>query len=305
MLAPGTDRQQIGWSGRPGEKNGCARSLDAPVTQLSVALSAIMPQRRVLWRVCGRCVVRAWHNRWRAFGALHLSSGDLRYLHPALSNPGARDQRCVYAEPQRQCQPLGASTPSLAMKRTAPRSPITVGAMGHILHRSALTCLTLTAMVWLTAAPALEIAAVALFKDRAVILIDGHQRTLKIGTPSPEGVRLLAADAAHARIEVNGVERELKLDGRIQDDFAGAPTAIIVRLVPGAGGHYFVDGQINGNPVNFLVDTGATTVVMNKNFARSIGVNYAVDGTPGAAETASGVVASYHVVLNEVGGQPC
>lgn len=149
-------------------------------------------------------------------------------------------------------------------------------------------------------ATATEVSAVALFKDRAVLIIDGHQRSIKVGAVSPEGVRLLAADAAHARIDVDGSASELRLDGRIQGDLGRSPTAMVVRLVPGPGGHYFVDGQINGNPVQFLVDTGATEVAMNKNFARSIGVSYAVDGTPSAVETASGVVQAYRVLLNEV-----
>lgn len=150
------------------------------------------------------------------------------------------------------------------------------------------------------AATATDVTAMALLKDRAILKIDGHQRTLKVGTVSPEGVRLLEADASHARVEIDGATRELKLDAHISSDFGAAPTTPVVRIVPGPGGHYFVDGQINGNPVNFLVDTGATEVVMNANFARSIGLNFIADGKPGAAETASGIVTAYHLVLNEV-----
>ena len=131
-------------------------------------------------------------------------------------------------------------------------------------------------------------------------MIDGHQRTLKVGSASPEGVRLVQADAAKAHVEIAGSEHELKLDGHIQGEFAAAPAAMVVRLVPGPGGHYFVDGQINGNPTNFLVDTGATAVVMNKHLADRIGIAYLVDGTPSPVETASGVVAAYRIVLNEV-----
>ncbi|HEU0187483.1 MAG TPA: retropepsin-like aspartic protease [Gallionellaceae bacterium] len=34
-----------------------------------------------------------------------------------------------------------------------------------------------------------------------------------------------------------------------------------------ANGHYFVDGTINGQPLNFLVDTGATTVAIPSGLA--------------------------------------
>lgn len=172
----------------------------------------------------------------------------------------------------------------------------------HWPWRHAAQWLALTALLVLPAlrAQAVDVSALALFKDRAVLRIDGRQRTLKVGESSPEGVRLLRADASAARVAIDGAEHELSLDGRIQSAFTAAPPPQVVRLVPGDGGHYFVDGQINGNPVSFLVDTGATTVAMNKHFARSIGLRYMVDGTRGAVETASGVVAAYRVLLTEV-----
>ncbi len=160
--------------------------------------------------------------------------------------------------------------------------------------------LTTVLLVFMQTAQAVEVSAMALFKDRAVLRIDGRQQLLKIGASSREGVRLISANAAAARIAIDGVEHDLALDGRIQSAFTAAPATQVVRLVPGDGGHYFVDGQINGNGVNFLVDTGATTVAMNKHFARSIGLRYSVEGSRGAVETASGVVAAYRVILDEV-----
>lgn len=145
-----------------------------------------------------------------------------------------------------------------------------------------------------------QVSAVALFKDRAVLLIDGRSRTLKAGDESPEGVRLLQADAGRARVVIDGHERELLLDGLSQSGGVTSREAVVVRLLPGDGGHYFADGQINGNPVHFVVDTGATTVTMNKHMARRIGLSYMVDGHPGRVETASGVAAAYGVMLNEV-----
>jgi len=70
--------------------------------------------------------------------------------------------------------------------------------------------------------------------------------------------------------------------------------------VPGRHGHYFSDGQINGNPIRFLVDTGATSVAINKNMARQIGLQYQVDGQRGLVDTANGTVAAYRVIFDEV-----
>jgi len=61
-------------------------------------------------------------------------------------------------------------------------------------------------------AAALEVSAVALFKSRAMLNIDGRQRLLQVGETSPEGVTLVQADAAGARVVIAGQEQVLTLD---------------------------------------------------------------------------------------------
>ena len=145
-----------------------------------------------------------------------------------------------------------------------------------------------------------KVTALGLFKGTAVLSIDGKQRVLKKGESSPEGVRLIDADANRALVEIEGREFELSLDGKISGAISAGPVSKVVRLVPGNGGHYFVDGQINGNPVRFLVDTGATSVAMNKYTARQIGIPYAAEGEKHTVRTASGFAVGYGVVLDEV-----
>ena len=123
-----------------------------------------------------------------------------------------------------------------------------------------------------------KVTALGLFKGTAVLSIDGKQRVLKKGESSPDGLRLIDADANRALVEIEGREFELSLDGKISGAISAGPVSKVVRLVPGNGEHYFVDGQINGNPVRFLVDTGATSVAMNKYTARQIRIPYAVEG---------------------------
>ena len=145
-----------------------------------------------------------------------------------------------------------------------------------------------------------KVSALALFKGKAVLSIDGTQRVLKQGQSSPEGVTLVNADSNRAVIHIGERELELTLDGKISGVLPARPAQKIVRLVPGDGGHYFVDGQINGNPVRFLVDTGATSVAMNKHTARRLGIPYTVDGKKGMVRTASGTAVAYNVTLDEV-----
>lgn len=53
-------------------------------------------------------------------------------------------------------------------------------------------------------------------------------------------------------------------------------------------GHYRVEGKINGHPAIFLVDTGASSVVISRRFAQEAGIYHC---TPGKrSETANGQV---------------
>ena len=50
---------------------------------------------------------------------------------------------------------------------------------------------------------------------------------------------------------------------------------IEVRLASGQGGHYLLDGQINTQPVTFLLDTGATQVAIPLEIAERLGLEKA------------------------------
>jgi aspartyl protease family protein len=152
----------------------------------------------------------------------------------------------------------------------------------------------------LSAQTPVRVAAVALFKDKAALSINGKRRMLKIGETSPEGVSLVTATSDLAVVEIAGERSNLLLDGRIVGVYTTGLAAKTVQLYPGPGGHYFVDGLINGNRYRFLVDTGATAVVINKAMAKRMGLLYDVDGEPTFVSTASGVVAAFKVVFDDI-----
>ena len=146
----------------------------------------------------------------------------------------------------------------------------------------------------------IEVAAAALFKNKAVLAINGKRRMLKAGATSPEGVKLLSASSDHALIELHGEQLTLKLDGKIVSNYVRGIEAKSLKLYPDQQGHYVVDGLINGNRTRFLVDTGATAVSINKSAAKRIGLLYRVDGQPTRVTTAAGVVPAYRVIFDEV-----
>jgi hypothetical protein len=49
-----------------------------------------------------------------------------------------------------------------------------------------------------------ELSVIALFRDRALVEIDGRERLLAAGTGSPEGILLVSADSNEAVIEIDG-----------------------------------------------------------------------------------------------------
>ena len=60
-------------------------------------------------------------------------------------------------------------------------------------------------------------------------------------------------------------------------------------------GHYLVSGHINGAPANFLLDTGATDVVMSEQLARAAMLER---GYPTRAMTANGEVVVYSALVD-------
>lgn len=191
------------------------------------------------------------------------------------------------------------SDPILVRMRGKPRSVPSRRARGQLAGLLLLGALlgAVATAPGQDAGPA-RIAAVALFADGAVLDIDGRRRRLEVGGTSPEGVTLVAADSRGAEIRVGGELRTLTLDGAISG--APRPAGRVLRLAPQADGHFYADGTVNGTAVRFVVDTGASSIALNRETARRVGLLYRVDGVPGQVETAGGLVPAYRVTLDRV-----
>ena len=144
-----------------------------------------------------------------------------------------------------------------------------------------------------------RITVVGLFKDTAIVMIDGKRRTLRSGETSPEGVTLISANSDEAVLEIDGEQKRYGLGGRIGGRYT-KPEQTTVHIWPTPNHMYLVTGSINGYPVDFVVDTGATLVSMNAREARRLGIDYRVVGRPGRSTTASGVDTIYIVNLDRV-----
>ena len=145
----------------------------------------------------------------------------------------------------------------------------------------------------------MDVRVVGLFSDRAVLLVEGRQHMLRVGQTSPEGVKLVSASSESAVLLIEGAEVTARLDGRVS---ARKRTATVkeVQVWRDTTGMYTTVGSIDGLPVSFLIDTGATQVAMNASQARRLGIDYHVTGNPAEVTTASGVARAWMVTLDSV-----
>jgi aspartyl protease family protein len=151
------------------------------------------------------------------------------------------------------------------------------------------------------AAAAADINVLGLTAGRAVVSIDGGRpRTLAVGQVTPEGVKLLSASSESALFEVDGERRTLAVgEGAAVANTSAASGGDTVTLFADARGHFTTIGVVNGVSLPFLVDTGATTVVISSSDARRVGMNY-LGGTRVFTQTANGVVPVYAVKLDSL-----
>lgn len=152
----------------------------------------------------------------------------------------------------------------------------------------------------LSAATVDDIHVVALFKHRAMVVIDGKRQMLRVGQTGPQGVTLVSADSEKAVFEYAGKQLVRRLDNRASAPAANAVPGEEVQVYRDRQGMFRTVGSINGLPVSFLVDTGASAIAMNSMQARRLGIDYRVEGDSTYVTTASQVVQAYRLMLDRV-----
>jgi len=162
----------------------------------------------------------------------------------------------------------------------------------------------LTPVAVLTVLPALSFAAdinlIGIFGSRATLMVDGGKpRTLALGETSPEKMRLLSVGADSAVVEIDGKRETLHMGNQRVAGARADGSAQRVILAGDAKGHFMTTVVVNGVSMQFLVDTGATSVTISADDARRANVNYTA-GERGSMQTANGVATAYRVNFNTV-----
>lgn len=150
-----------------------------------------------------------------------------------------------------------------------------------------------------TGASATDIEVTGLFSNKAMVSINkGRAKVMSAGQTSPEGVKLISADSTGAVFEVDGAKKKIGMGQSISTSYA-AGSKPTVKMVADGGGHFSAMGSVNGRPIKFLVDTGATMVSFSTATAQQFGIDLN-KASKSAVSTAGGVVRSYTVMLDNV-----
>jgi len=148
-------------------------------------------------------------------------------------------------------------------------------------------------------AAAAEVSLVGVIGGKAavVVLDGGNPKTVKVGQ-TWNGITVVSVDEDSAVMEIEGARRTLQ-QGQHYRRAAATPDRAQATLAAGPGGQFVGEGMVNGTPVRFLVDTGASSIALPASLAQRAGIDFR-KGEPGLSNTANGLVPVYRVSLATV-----
>lgn len=151
------------------------------------------------------------------------------------------------------------------------------------------------------AAPAQQVALSGILGNKALLVVDGTEPKAVGPGETHRGVRVVSAQGDSATLEIGGQRQSLRIGGAPVSVGKAAPSGAGTRIVLSAdgAGHFVTSGSINGRAVQFLVDTGATTLGIGLADAERIGLKYR-EGRPVEVGTANGVARGWQLRLSSV-----
>lgn len=123
------------------------------------------------------------------------------------------------------------------------------------------------------AAQAQTVSLSGMMGGKALLLVDG--RAPKSVSPGETylGVKLVSAANDEAVVEIAGKRATLHM-GESPVSVKGKGSGNKIVLTADSQGHFIGAGKINGQAMQFVVDTGATAVSLGANEAERMGINY-------------------------------
>ena len=167
--------------------------------------------------------------------------------------------------------------------------------------RTARTSAWLVMVLTSAGAQAQSVALAGMLGSKALLVVNGTTPKTVATGETHEGVKVISTSGDQAVVEQDGKRSTLRVGEapvNMGASKSGGKGNRIV-LVAGSGGHFMTAGQINGKAVQFMVDTGATSVAMGAQDAERTGINFKT-GQPVMMSTANGNVQGYRIKLDSV-----
>jgi aspartyl protease family protein len=172
----------------------------------------------------------------------------------------------------------------------------------EMLIRKVVYLLGLALVLHAPLASAQTVGLAGMLGAKALLIVDGAPPKSVAAGEAYKGVKVISTQGDMAVLEIGGKQHSMRVGdapaqvgSRSNEGVSGSR----VVLNAGSGGHFVTLGQINGNAVQFIVDTGASAVSLSAEQAQRMGLNY-LKGQPVQMGTANGVVLAWRVKLASV-----
>ena len=162
---------------------------------------------------------------------------------------------------------------------------------------------TLAVLLFATGAAQSETVALAgMLGSKALLVVNGGAPKTVAAGDAHQGVKVISTSGDQAVVEQSGKRVTLRV-GEAPVSLGGLSATAgrggRIVLVAGTGGHFMTSGQINGKAVQFMVDTGATSIAMSSADADRAGINFK-NGQIVNLSTANGISQGFRIKLNSV-----
>jgi aspartyl protease family protein len=149
------------------------------------------------------------------------------------------------------------------------------------------------------AAPSVALSGV--LGSKALVVINGAPPKILATGEMHAGVKLISVSGDQAVLDIGGRKATLRVgDAPVsQGGAGGAASGSKIVLPVSSGGHFMANGSINGRAIQFMVDTGASSIGLGTNDAQRLGIDFQ-KGQPVRMNTANGVAQGWRVKLNSV-----
>ena len=167
------------------------------------------------------------------------------------------------------------------------------------MHRLTLRlAVALLAVTGLPAAYAQSVALAGILGGKALLVVDGSAPRSVAPGGSHMGVRVVSVGRDGVVLEVAGAQRAIQL-GESPVSIGSSAAGQRIVLKADARGHFINSGFINGRVMQYMVDTGATTVAIGRPDAQRMGLKFE-QGQPVMMNTANGTAQGWRMRLESV-----